>query len=39
MVSEILNMKVCCNICGFEMEKEKEGFYYCPICDKLTYFS
>jgi len=28
-----------CNICGFEIEKEKTDFYYCPICDDFTYFS
>jgi len=32
-------MVICCNICGFEIEKEKAGFYYCPICDDFTYFS
>ncbi len=32
-------MFINCNICCFELEEDKEGFYYCPECDDFTYFS
>jgi len=32
-------MIINCNICGFVLEEDKDGFYYCPECDKFTYFS
>ena len=31
--------EIYCVECGFKLDVKKEGFYYCPICDREAYFS